>query len=269
MCLHGMKQSFKQYFLESIKFAKGRDNDFFNNQFAIITFNKGDINKYKVEGRTAGIWSHACKHLDEIDKQFVDNVVQQVRRTLIDYVEQDNHPKAYEFNYFNSDKKPVKGDPLTLVKQASRASIINFLDLVNDKYQLKDQLSPIEKKMLKYLDALGDKYGSYIESIIGKSTNIDKLSTDQQKYDAFEKQDVINFGIIGLLSSERPMTIYLDIKHDYIIIKTGEFVNTMYKVNYKGSGRQALLNAFNKKVMKNARFANQSTYRAFSNYLEL
>lgn len=262
-------QSFKQYFLESIKFAKGKDNDFFNRQFAIITFNKGDINKYKVEGRTAGIWSHACKHLDEIDKQFVDNVVQQVKRTLIDYVEQDNHPKAYEFNYFDDRKKPVKGDPLTLVKQASRASIINFLDLVNDKFQLKQDLSPIEKKMIKYLETLGDKYGSYIQAMIDKAVNIDRLNTDQQKYDAFESENVIEFSIIGLLGNERPMRVFLDLKHDYIIIKTGEYVNTMYKVNYKGTGRKALLNAFNHKVMANARFANQSTYRAFSNYLEL
>ena len=133
--------AFKDYLIEAIRFSKGRDNDFFDNQFAIVTFNKGDINKYKVEGRTAGLWSHACKHLDEIDKQFVDNIVQQVKRTLIDYIEQDNHPKAYEFNYFNNNKKKVSGDPLTLIKQASRASIINFLDLVNDKYQLKPHRS--------------------------------------------------------------------------------------------------------------------------------
>lgn len=261
--------SFKTYFLESIKFAKGKDNDFFNRQFAIITFNKGDINNYKVEGRTAGIWSHACKHLDEIDSAFVDNIIQQIKRTLIDYVEQDNHPKAYEFNYFNSDKKIVKGDPLTLVKQASRASIINFLDLVNDKYQLKKELSPIEQKMIKFLEKLGDQYGKHIQTMIDKATNIDRLESDQAKYDAFAKENVIEFSIIGLLNGERPMKIFLDIPHNYIIIKTGEFVNTMYKVDYRGSGRKALLNAFNKKVLRNARFANRSTYRAFSNYLEL
>lgn len=262
-------RSFKQYFLESIKFAKGKDNDFFNRQFAIITFNKGDINKYKVEGRTAGIWSHACKHLDEINKAFVDNVVQQVRRTLIDYVEQDNHPKAYEFNYFSDGKKAAKGDPLTLVKQASRASIINFLDLVNDKYQLRQELAPIEKKMIKYLDALGDEYGKHIQKVIDKAVNIDLLGSDQDRYDAFEKQNVICFSIIGLLNGERPMKVFLDIPHSYIIIKSGEYVNTMYKVNYKGTGRKALLTAFNNKVLKNARLASRGTYRAFSNYLEL
>lgn len=260
-------RTFKQYFLESLRFAKGKDNDFFGNKFAIITFNKGDINKYKLEGKTAGIWSHACKHLDEIDKSFVDNIVQQVRRTLIDYVEQDNHPKAYEFNYFNDQKKKVAGDPLTLVKQASRASIINFLDLVNDKYQLKDPLAPIEKKMIKYLDALGDKYGSYIEDLISKSTNIDKIDGDANKVDAITNTRVIDFSIVGLVGREAEMHIYLDTKQDLIVIKTGPTVNTMYKVNYPGSGKRALLKAFDRKVMKNARFLKQSTYRAFDDYL--
>ena len=260
--------TFKDYLTEAIRFSKGRDNDFFDNQFAIVTFNKGDINKYKVEGRTAGLWSHACKHLDEIDKQFVDNIVQQVKRTLIDYIEQDNHPKAYEFNYFNNDKKKVNGDPLTLVKQASRASIINFLDLVNDKYQLKDPRAPIEKKMIKYLEALGDKYGSYIEKAIESSTNIDRIEGDEQKTKAFSEKNVIDFVIVGLKGHEAEMRVYLDIKHDLIVIKTGPNVNTMYKVNYNGSGRKDLLKAFDRKVMKNARFFYQSTYRAFRDFLD-
>lgn len=260
-------QSISAYVTETIRFAKGRDNDFFDNKFAIITFNKGDINKYKVEGRTAGIWSHACKHLDEIDSKFVDNVVQQVKRTLISYVEQDNHPKAYEFNFFADGKNKVAGDPLTLIKQAPRASIINFLDLVNDKYQIHDDLAPIEKKMIKFLNVLGKKYGQYIENILSKAVSIDSLQGDQAKFDAFGDQDVIAMSIVGLMGNERPMKVILDIADDLIIIKTGEYVNTMYKVNYEGSGRKALLRAFNRKVMRKARFQSTSTYRAFADYI--
>lgn len=141
--------------------------------------------------------------------------------------------------------------------------------MANDKYQLRQELAPIEKKMIKYLDALGDEYGKHIQAVIDKAVNIDLLGSDQDRYDAFENQNVICFSIIGLLNGERPMKVFLDIPHSYIIIKTGEYVNTMYKVNYKGSGRKALLTAFNNKVLKNARLASRGTYRAFSNYLEL
>jgi len=254
---------------EALRFAKGKDDDFFNKQFAIITVNKGDINKYKVEGRTAGIWSHACKHLSEIDQEFVDNIIQQVKRTLIDYVDQDNHPKAYELNYFNNQGTKEEGDPLAMVKKASKASIINFLDLVNDKVQLHDKLSPIEEKMVKFLETLGQRYGAYIEAMMEKAEDIDRLTGVDAKYKAFSSGRIISFNIIGLLGNDRPMKVYLDLVHDFIIIKTGEFVNTMYKVNYKGSGRKALLRAFNYKVMKNARFANVDTYRAFSDLLDL
>lgn len=47
---------------------------------------KGDVSKYKVEGKTAGLWGHACKHLNQIDWPFVQNVVKQVKQTLIQYV---------------------------------------------------------------------------------------------------------------------------------------------------------------------------------------
>lgn len=258
---------FTEYLLETIKFARGKDNDFLHDSFAIITFNKGDINQYKVEGKTAGLWGHACKHLDEVDKEFVDNVISQVRNTLIDYVEQDNHPKAYEFNYFNDNRRKVAGDPLTLIKRASRASIINFLDLVNDKVQLNDDLSPIESKCVKYLKALGNRYGEHIENLINKAVSIDSLQGDQAKYDALNKQNVISFSIVGLGGNQRPMKIFLDIANDLIVIKTGQYVNTMYKVSYRGSGRRALLSAFNRKVMKNARFDSTSTYRAFNEYI--
>ena len=87
---------FKHYLLEAIKFKTGKDDDFFFDNYAIVTFGKNDIDKYKVEGRTAGLWSHACKHLDEVDKQFVDNIVAQVKRTMIQYVEDDNHPRTLE-----------------------------------------------------------------------------------------------------------------------------------------------------------------------------
>lgn len=47
--------SFIEFLQEKINFAKGRDNDFFYHNYAIITLVKGDINKYKVEGKTAGL----------------------------------------------------------------------------------------------------------------------------------------------------------------------------------------------------------------------
>lgn len=43
--------SFIEFLQEKINFAKGRDNDFFYHNYAIITLVKGDINKYKVEGK--------------------------------------------------------------------------------------------------------------------------------------------------------------------------------------------------------------------------
>lgn len=63
-----MFNNFTDFLCEAIKFAKGKDNDYFFHNYAIITFNKGDVSKYKVEGKTAGLWSHACMQAFKPDR---------------------------------------------------------------------------------------------------------------------------------------------------------------------------------------------------------
>lgn len=258
--------NWEQTLLEALQFAKGRDNDFVADSYAIITFNKGDIKDYKIEGKTAGLWSHACKHLDEIDKQFVDNIVQQVRNLMIEYIDQDNHPKSYEFNYYNGSKRVVKGDPETLAKRATRASIINFLDLVNDKVILQRKLAPIEAKCVKYLKALGRRYGQLLADTVHKAFDIDAVRGVDKKRLELNRQPIVGFEIDHSKINGKVM-IYLDVKNELIIIKTDDEYNTMYRVNYQGSGRIAMYKAFDRKVMKSARFKDYQTGQAFNSLI--
>ena len=56
--------SFKEYLSEDVRFANGKDGDYFYDKFALVTFTRNDKREYKIEGKTAGPQSHACKHLD-------------------------------------------------------------------------------------------------------------------------------------------------------------------------------------------------------------
>ena len=263
-----MTDKFTQYLLEALKFKTGKDDDFFFDNYAIITFGKNDIDRYKVEGRTAGLWSHACKHLDEVDKQFVDNVVAQVKRTLIQYVEDDNHPKTYEVNYFNRDGNKVTGSEKDLVARASRASIINFLDMVNDKVQLDKTLAPIESKMVKYLKSLGNRYGEIIEQKIEQAVDIDKIESIDDKKKAIDESNVITFYIRRQFTNEVDTKIYLDLKTHIIIVQTYGSVNTMYHYSNSGTTRKDLLKAFMSRFMKNASIIKPSTRSAILSYID-
>lgn len=252
--------SFSDFLFEAIKFARGKDNDYFFHNYAIITFNKGDVSKYKVEGKTAGLWSHACKHMNQIDWPFVQNVVKQVKQTLIQYVREDNHPRTYEFNMFDRDKKKVDGDPKKLIAKAPYASIINFLDMINDKVQLKQPLAPIEEKCVKFLDVLGDKYGEFIENVIEKCVDIDTNDGDQNKYDAIEKNNYICFGARNDESTVYNK-IYLDIQGNIMIIKTGPMVNTCYQLGRGGLSKQQFLKVVIENPMCDRGFLKPSTAR--------
>lgn len=255
--------SFIEFLQEKINFAKGRDNDFFYHNYAIITLVKGDINKYKVEGKTAGLWSHACKHLYELDPNYVENIVQQVKNTLIKYVEDDKHPRNYEFKMFSRDKKELSGDPKKLISKAPRASIINFLDLVNDKIMLKKELAPIESKMKKYLESLGDKYGTYIEEIIDKSVDVDQIEREEDKVTALTKERYVSFTVRNTETSIFNK-LFFDTKNHIVVIKTNQFVNTCYRVSNSGSTVESFFKTVYDRVMRNAGFQKVSTYRAFS-----
>lgn len=260
---------FKHYLLEAIKFKTGKDDDFFFDNYAIVTFGKNDIDKYKVEGRTAGLWSHACKHLDEVDKQFVDNIVAQVKRTMIQYVEDDNHPRTYEVNYFNKDGNKISGSEKDLVNKASRASIINFLDMVNDKVQLEKQLAPIESKMVKFLKALGDRYAQIIEDKINKAVNIDSIESIEDKKKAIDDNAIITFYIRRrFIRSEVDTKIYLDLVNHILIVQTNGYVNTMYQYNNSGDSKMSMLKAFVNRFMRNASIIKPSTRSAILSYID-
>jgi len=259
--------NFKDLLEESIRFAKGKDDDFYYKNYAIVTFTPGDLKKYKVEGKTAGLWSHACKHLSEIDPGFVNNIIRQVKQTIEKYVEDENHPKNYELNLQDQNGKEVSGSEKTLLSRITNASIINFLDLVNDKYQLRQELTPIEKKMVKFLDALGTKYGEFIENVLKKAVDVDQFKHDEEKENAIKKNRYIAFTVVNNTSG-RQQKITLDTKYHILIISTGSTVNTCFQISNSGNSVQGLLRVVKNRIMKHSRCFYNDTTRVISNIIK-
>lgn len=250
-----------------LKFVNGQDDDFFYDNFKIITFNKGDINNYKLEGRTNGIMSHACKHLSEVNKEFVDNVISQVKNTMIEYVKEDNHPEKYEFRYFSSKGSSSTESPLKLINSAPREAVINFLDLVNDKYILGDTLAPIENKMVKYLKTLAVEYARIIKSYMDVADEVEKTDTVVDILEMFKTSDVVAFYVSEQNMRGSDLKIFLHMKKHAIIMKGYSGVHTMFRIDNSGATRVALIQTVLKRFARKWRFYNANVGRAMDDFV--
>jgi len=257
----------KSPLLGGIKFVNGRDDDFFYDKFKIITFNKDDIKDYKLEGRTAGIMSHACKHLIEVNKEFVDNVISQVKNTIIDYLKEGNYPDKFEFNYFTSKTVHVSSSPMKQVNSAPAEAIINFLDLVNDKYILDKKLAPIEQKMVKYLKSLGEEYGKIIKSYMDKATPIETKAEKSEIIKILNTSDIVSFWISEQTARGSDLQVFLNFKNHAIIMKGYSGVHTMFRINNSGTSKKALLETVIKRYTKRWRFYNTNLIPSFNSYI--
>ena len=128
---------------------------------------------------------------------------------------------------------------------------------------LKKELAPIESKMKKYLEALGDKYGSYIEQIIDKSVDVDKIEHEEDKIDALTHDRYVSFTVRNTETGTFNK-LFFDTKNHIVVIKTNQFVNTCYRVSNSGSTVESFFKAIYDRVMRNAGFQKSATYRAFS-----
>ena len=241
--------TFAQYLTEAnIRFANAKDVDFYgdieNGKETIITFTKDGIANYKEEGKTHGLWSHALKHLVELDSSFVDNVCVQVKGTMIEYLKEGNYPREFEFRYFTNKTVSKTKNPLKLVNTATRESIINFLDMINDKVISREKLAPVEEKMVKYLKTIGDEYAKHIESIRKASVDLDSAKDVREARQMIRDASVFAFSVIiknfdGDGTHEKKFII--SVPDRAIVIENNHGVNTCFQISDCMGGKVAVV----------------------------
>ena len=248
---------------EAIKFARGKDNDFFYDRKQLLTLKKGDKDQYRVEGRTAGLWSHAIKHLEEVRPEFVANVIKQIKNTLVDYVKSGKAPSDFEVRYFSTENTSKVKEPLKLINKAPQAAIINLLDLINDKAMLKNPLSEIEEKLVKYIKALADEYAGVIEGHMKEATALDGLRDTRAIRDAILKAKTVSFYVS---SFDKEMRIYLNFKERFFIITEADGVHTGFQISDTQPNVTSVLKTFMSRFGRKMSFRNYNVYKAFSEF---
>lgn len=210
------------FIFERVNFAKGKDFDYpAENDTSIVVFSEEAYKKYKLEGKTHGLNSHAIKHLGEFDPNFLGQVLASCRNFIGEMLEQD---KEIDFRYYKSPTQYIKKKPKQLLKKIPDGALLNTFDLINDMKLTNQKMNDMEKKMLKYINQIGQKYETLIERKIKNAIDLNKMSYEEIKK-TFERKGVFTFdaedkGIVK--------TFYFDTRDNSIIISTPDMVRTMY-----------------------------------------
>ena len=165
-------KTFIQFLTEKIAFKKARDQDYTVHPDTILFFSEEDVRTYVENGKTHGVQSHAIKHLAEFNPEMVKTEVGAARGIIQEFIKNN---KIDFCALYIKGKGFKKLNPLQAITQANDGAIMNTMDMINDKYQNKKKLAPIENALYKIIRKLEREYIREIEFRINKSVDLDKF----------------------------------------------------------------------------------------------
>lgn len=248
-------KTFIQFLTEKIAFKKGRDQDYTVHPDTILFFSEDDVRTYVENGKTHGVQSHAIKHLAEFNPEMVKTEVGAARGIIQDFIKNN---KIDFCALYIKGKGFKKLNPLQAITQANDGAIMNTMDMINDKYQNKKKLSPIENALYKIIRKLEREYIREIEFRINKSVDLDKFESVEDVLEAIEGARIIKFDGFAKVAQ----TYYLDFRTNSVVISTPDFVRTMYVYNDPGQGYKQVINNFMRK-MRNVQYDSKYVAQAF------
>lgn len=248
-------KTFIQFLTEKIAFKKGRDQDYTVHPDTILFFSEDDVRTYVENGKTHGVQSHAIKHLAEFNPEMVKTEVGAARGIIQDFIKNN---KVDFCALYIKGKGFKKLNPLQAITQANDGAIMNTMDMINDKYQNKKKLSPIENALYKIIRKLEREYIREIEFRINKSVDLDKFESVEDVLEAIEGARIIKFDGFAKVAQ----TYYLDFRTNSVVISTPDFVRTMYVYNDPGQGYKQVINNFMRK-MRNVQYDSKYVAQAF------
>lgn len=244
-------KSFTEWLLyeADFKFQKGRDQDYTGDPYEVLVFSEEAPDNYELEGKTHGQMSHAIKHLREFEPQFVNSIVAKVKNTIKEKLKEKP-------NWFCKVWNNLKGfenkEGIDAVNSASTDAILNTLDLINDKNQMKEKLLKLDSSIKPFAVELEHKYNELISKKIDKAVNLDKVTVKGKALiQKIKKTSIIQFDCKG---GGKLFTVIIDFTDQSLIIGKKEsnsqdvdIVYTMYRFNNTGTQKASVIDAFFKK----------------------
>lgn len=243
--------SFTQWLLEAaFKFQKAKDQDYTSDPYEVLVFSETAPDNYEVEGKTHGQMSHAIKHLKEFEPDFVKGIISKVKNTISTKLKEKPH---WFCKIWNNSKGFSKISGIEAVQQASIDAVLNTLDLINDKNQMKESLLKLDSSIKPFAVELEHEYNRIISSKIDKAVDLNKLTLKGSSLlKKIKKSQVIQFDCVGRNNTN--FSVVLDFTDQSLIIGKNDMsnVNTMYRFNDGGNTKPAVVHAFFSKKLQPA-----------------
>lgn len=241
-------KTFTEWLSEAaFKFQKGKDQDYTNDPYEVLVFSEQAPDKYEVEGKTHGQMSHAIKHLKEFEPDFVKGVVTKVKSTIRKKLEEKPHWFCKIWNNIRGFSS-ISG--VKAVDSASIDAVLNTLDLINDKNQMKEPLMKLDSSIKPFAVELEHKYNELVSEKIDKAVDLNKLTIKGSSLSKkIKKSQVVKFDCDGKNGGK--FTVVLDFTDQSLVIGKNDMsdVTTMYRFNDTGGTKPAVIDAFFKKKL--------------------
>lgn len=228
--------SFKEYITEALRFARGRDSDYYGDRNKVLFFSDTDAKAYVERGKTHGVQSHALKHLKEFKPELHKQLINTARTIIKNYI-----AKGGICGLFSRGKGFSVIESMDAILKSNDNVLTNTLDSINDKFINKLKLLSIEKELYNSVIKEYEKaYIKEIESRISIATDLEKAKTIQEIVEAILQSRVIKFTATDRFSQ----TYYLDFKSNAVIMETSDMIRTAYVYNRPGNDAKSVIGNF-------------------------
>ena len=228
--------SFRQWLLEYIAFAKGRDVDFTASN-AIVFFSKEGKASYREEGRTHGEYSHAVKHYMEFQPgnalgfaAEIKGIVQKWEKEggldFIELVDENGRTLARGWNQVNQLARPLDW--------------LCSLDYINDISVSKGRLSKLEVEKRRVGDKMRKLYDEEILERMKKAVDLDNMS-------AKDVARICRTNSVVKFRANKNEEYCLDLKDNAIMMMRKGMVTTFFKFSRRGQQAEVIQNFMRKK----------------------
>ncbi len=242
--------NFRQWLVEYVPFAKGRDVNFTASD-AIIFFSKEGRDSYKEKGRTHAEYSHAVKHYMEFQPAAAIGFASEIKGIVsnwekeggLDFIElMDESGRTIARGW---DKVCAKARPLDWLCS---------LDYINDINMNKGRLTKLEIEIRRVGDKLRKLYDQEIVERMKKAISLDSMQANEVAR-LCRSNSVISF------KANRNEEYFLDLKDNAMaIVRNGE-VATFFKFSRKGQQNETIATFLRKKPYLD--YANREVAKGF------
>ena len=230
-------------------FRKGQDQDYTGSPDEVLVFSEKEPDEYQVRGKTHGQMSHAIKHLREFEPEYVKSVLDKARNVIFKFLQR--RPQ-YFCKIWSETRGFSEYSGMEALNHCDSMSLLNTLDIVNDKNQTKTPFTKIDGQLKQFGSELEKRYNEIISKKINSAYNLDKQRDGDYKR-TIAKNQIISFSAIS--RNGKGMNVWLDFKDGSIIIgnksNNGEQeIRTMYRLNNAGTNKKSIIKQFYTKGLK-------------------